>query len=161
MRNSRKHLFLAIIFAVITGCSQYGDYLYAERGCINCKIPEPMHEGKALVYVIRTPYFLNEFELHRIYLLQGDEKKLIGKNQDRTYCPGYLDAGRAEVIIKWEDDNDIAAKLDIEVEAGKIYYIEHDVSGRIYSALIYPKLRLVSEAEGKALLRSVIRKCEN
>src|SRR3569833_33055 len=161
MKKKIQIMFVVLLIANVLGCAKYGDYLYEERGCINCTLPEAIHDGKALLYVERSPYWLNEFEKHNIYVVQGDKRILIGKNMDRSYCAGYLDPGSATIMVKWTHGEKIADQLELKVESGKIYYIEQKVSGKIFSALLHSKLELVSQEKGEAILRTVIRKCES
>ena len=80
----------------------------------NVNIPE----GKALLYVVR-PEFMGK--LIKIKVFSGED--LLGYTKGRNYFHTFLEPGKHNFISKAENKG----KLDLEIEAGKTYYIKQKI----------------------------------
>ncbi|MBN1822640.1 MAG: DUF2846 domain-containing protein [Prolixibacteraceae bacterium] len=97
-------------------------------------------EGKALVYILR-PAFLGKLIKIRVF----DDNEHIGYTIGKTYIYAFLSPGSHTLISKAEN----TSKLQLEVEAGKVYYIEQKVSIGFIKAR--NRLILINENDGITL----------
>ncbi|RMH22261.1 MAG: DUF2846 domain-containing protein [Acidobacteria bacterium] len=96
---------------------------------------------KALVYVVR-PAKLG-FAI-KSYFLCDDE--ILGINKGGSYFFAYVDPGRH---VFWSKSENVDA-VELEVEAGKTYYIQQQV--RPGGLKARTRLKVLTEAEGEAAL---------
>jgi len=95
-------------------------------------------EGKALIYFVRPASigFLIKF---KVFI----DENLIGFTKGKNYLYAILEPGKHKILTKSEN----TSKLELEVEAGKTYFIKQKVGIGFFIAR--NKMRLVNEIDGK------------
>ncbi len=100
-----------------------------------------VEDGKALIYVVRPARV--GFAIKSFFLC---DREILGINKGRSYFFAQVDPGRH---VFWSKSENVDA-LEMEVEAGRTYYIEQKVQMGGFRART--KLVALDEAEGKAAL---------
>lgn len=99
-------------------------------------------EGKALIYIVRRPAFYAAAFQFGVDM----DRKLIGHTQANRFLYIYADPG----IRRFVGHGENKSNLELEVEAGKTYYIEQKT--RIGGFFPRNKLVLLDEKEGRRKL---------
>lgn len=99
-------------------------------------------ESKSKIYVYRNENFGAAIKMP---VLIND--KLVGDTAAKTFLVEEVDPGKHLIVSKTEND----AMLEIQAEAGQIYYVWQEVKMGAFSAR--SKLHLMDESEGQAGVR--------
>ena len=108
------------------------------------------NEEKALIYIVR-PNFLGTAIRFKVYC----DDKYIGATGGQRFIYTYQDPGMHLFLSKAENKS----TLELEVEAGKIYYIEQiPTMGFLYAR---NRLRLLDDVAGQEKLSACTLSAEN
>jgi len=136
-----KKIFLAaIILSFLTGCVQMQVNTAPDNADAKAKALTPV-KGKALIYIIR-PTMLGKPFAHEITM---DGKK-IGSTCGYYYIYTFASPGKHKLTAT----GDYTGELDLTVEAGKTYYIEHKVFPALWKG--GASLALINGTDGKKKL---------
>ena len=136
-----------ILVVLLTGCSAVQKASFeADADAKTLTIPI----DKALVYIVRP----NPLGLAVRFNVSCDGT-YIGATGGQRFIYTYQDPGKHEIVSKAEN----TAKLEIELAAGEVYYIEQ--IPRLGFIMARNKLSLLDETKGKEKLGACTLSAEN
>lgn len=136
-----------ILIVLLTGCSAVQKAtVEADAQAKTLEVPA----GKALLYIVRP----NPLGLAIRFTVLCDSA-YIGATGGLRFLYTYLDPGKHEITSKAEN----TAKLEIELTAGEVYYVEQ--IPRLGFLIARNKLRLLDEATGREKLGACTLSAEN
>ena len=152
MNRSLSRRFVALLCCVVgLGVSQHWakdkeDDKQDDEGYVEFRKEHPLGEvspDKALVYVVRPTSM--GFAIKSWFLC---DDRALGVNRGSSYFFAHVDPGKH---VFWSKSENVDA-LELELEAGKTYYIQQHV--RVGGLKARTKLELLDEATGKEKLAS-------
>jgi hypothetical protein len=139
-----KGISVILVLALAIGFS--GNFSMAGEGYVQFTKEHPLGAAmpdKALIYVVRPTSAAAGV---KSFFLCDDE--ILGINRGKSYFFAHVEAGKH---VFWSKSENVDA-LELEVEAGKTYYIQQQVQVGVFRART--KLTVLDEADGeKALMK--------
>ncbi|MBI9020161.1 MAG: DUF2846 domain-containing protein [Verrucomicrobia bacterium] len=138
MKNLSRLLITALLLALATGCASTKQF-----------VPMPnqnkqVDADKVRIYVVRPTTIGAAVSMKVV-----DSGQFIGQTGPKSYLCWDRDPGMTVISSKAENK----AKVSLEAEAGKVYYIQQHVRmGLLYAR---NKLTFLNDAEG----RKIVSKC--
>lgn len=159
--SARAILTVLLINIFLNGCLNIGGKYGESYYCISidtCTLPEPIVDGKALVYLIRPVSLFNSAEIHKISLSSlSDDSVMYAEISGSEYCIFYPSPGK--IILHSEGGGGVGDSLKLQVKANEVYYVRHSVVTPTFTGKVGANLSRINHQEAKNLLEAVAGKC--